>query len=90
MLRPGAGMKILYFAAIRSRVGLAEEEIVLPSGVSTVGELLRWQRGRGPAFAEAFRDAQVVRVAVNEEYAGPESRVAEGDEIAFFPPVTGG
>lgn len=83
-------MKILYFAAIRSRLGLAEEEIALPAGVTTVGELLRWQRGRGPAHAEAFRDNQVVRVAVNEEYAGPEQRVAQGDEIAFFPPVTGG
>jgi sulfur-carrier protein len=83
-------MKILYFAAIRSRLGLAEEEIALPSGVTTVGELLRWQRARGPAYAEAFRDNQVVRVAVNEEYAGPEQHVAQGDEIAFFPPVTGG
>lgn len=83
-------MKILYFAAIRSRIGVAEEEIALPPDVATVGELIRWQRGRGPAFAEAFRDQQLVRVAVNEEYAGPEQRVAQGDEIAFFPPVTGG
>lgn len=83
-------MKLLYFAAIRSRVGIGDEAIALPSGIRTVADLVAWQRERGPAFAEAFRDLQVVRVAVNEEYARPEHPVRDGDEVAFFPPVTGG
>jgi molybdopterin synthase sulfur carrier subunit len=83
-------MKVLYFAAIRSRLGVADEDLALPPGVATVGELVAWQRGRGPAYAEVFRDLKVVRVAVNEEYAGPERCLSPGDEVAFFPPVTGG
>jgi molybdopterin synthase sulfur carrier subunit len=83
-------MKILYFATIRSRLGLADEDVALPKGVATVGDLVKWQRDRGGAFAEIFRDLKVVRVAVNEEYAGPETRLGANDEVAFFPPVTGG
>lgn len=83
-------MKLLYFAALRSRLGVGEEEVALPPEVRTVAGLIAWQRRRGPAFAEAFRDLQVVRVAVNEEYAGPEQAIGPQDEIAFFPPVTGG
>jgi len=83
-------VKLLYFASIRSRLGLGEEELELPDGVATVAELIAWQRCRGPAFAEAFKDLTVVRVAVNEEYAEPARRLGDRDEVAFFPPVTGG
>ena len=83
-------MKLLYFAALRSRLGMGEEDIAPPPGVGTVAGLIAWQRRCGPAFAEAFRELQMVRVAVNEEYAGPEQAIGPQDEIAFFPPVTGG
>ncbi len=83
-------MKLLYFAAIRSRVGIGEETVAVPPGIRTVADLLAWQRDRGAAFADAFRDLQVVRVAVNEEYAQAGHPVRDGDEVAFFPPVTGG
>ena len=83
-------MKLLYFAWLRARIGCAEEEIDLPPGVKDVAGLLDWLRSRGSGYAEALRDLSVVRVAVNQNYVGLEHPVREGDEIAVFPPVTGG
>ena len=83
-------MKVLYFAWVRSQIGLSEETVDLPDDVSTVSELLDWLRRRGPRHAEALHDTSVVRVAVNEEYASLDAPVAAGDEVALFPPVTGG
>ena len=83
-------MKLLYFAWLRARIGCAEEEIDLPPGVKDVAGLLDWLRSRGSGYAEAVRDLSVVRVAVNQNYVGLEHPVREGDEIAVFPPVTGG
>ena len=83
-------LKLLYFAWVRERSGTASEDVPLPDGVTTVGELIHWQRGRGDGFAEAFQDEARVRVAVNQEHVGVDHPVADGDEVAFFPPVTGG
>ena len=83
-------MKILYFAWIRSKIGMSEEIVDIPDDVSTVRKLLDWLRQRGPQHADALQDETVVRVAVNEEYASLDALVSNGDEVAFFPPVTGG
>jgi sulfur-carrier protein len=83
-------MKLLYFAWLRARIGTAEERIEPPSEVATVAELLAWLKTRGPQFAEALKDLTVVRVAVNQEYVAPDHPVRPGDEVALFPPVTGG
>ena len=83
-------MKILYFAWLRTKVGTGTEEVAPPDGVGDVAALLDWLRGRGPGHAEALADLSVVRVAVNQEYVGPGHPVRPGDEIALFPPVTGG
>ena len=83
-------MKLIYFAWLRARIGCAEEEIDLPPGVKDVAGLLDWLRSRGSGYAEALRDLSVVRAAVNQNYVGLEHPVREGDEIAVFPPVTGG
>jgi len=83
-------VKLIYFAWLRARIGCAEEEIDLPPGVKDVAGLLDWLRSRGSGYAEALRDLSVVRVAVNQNYVGLEHPVREGDEIAVFPPVTGG
>ena len=83
-------LHILYFAWLRERVGLAEETIALPAGVGTVGELVAWLRERSAGHAAAFASMRTVRCAVNQEFADPDRRLAHGDEIAFFPPVTGG
>lgn len=83
-------MKLLYFAWLRSKTGIGAEEVSPPAEVATVAELLDWIAGRGPGYAAALADRRVVRVAVNQEYVGPEHPVRAGDEVALFPPVTGG
>lgn len=83
-------MKLLYFAWVRQKTGVSEESITLPAGVATVADLMRFLAGRGPGFADAFADPARLRAAVNQVHAGFDSPVADRDEIAFFPPVTGG
>jgi molybdopterin synthase sulfur carrier subunit len=83
-------MKLLYFAWLRARIGHAEEDLPLPEGVRDVAGLVEWLKGRGGNYAEALRDPSVIRVAVNQEYAGFDHPVRDGDEVALFPPVTGG
>ncbi len=83
-------MKLLYFAWVRQRVGKAEETLELPQAVATVGDLLAWLKTRGPGYAAALAQAGVVKVAVNQEYVGVDRLLAPGDEVALFPPVTGG
>ncbi len=83
-------MKILYFAWLRSKAGVAEEEVELPDGIDTVGGLLDWLRDRGPGYAAALADMSAVRVAVNQEHVDVDHPVRAGDEVALFPPMTGG
>ena len=83
-------MRLLYFAWLRTRIGTAEETVDPPASVLTVGSLVDWLKTRGPGFAEALKNQKLVRVAVNKEYVGWEHPLAPGDEVALFPPVTGG
>lgn len=83
-------MKVLYFAWLKTKTGVSEEIVVPPGDVATVGALLDWLAERGPKFAEALSDREAVRVAVNQEYARPGDPVRPEDEVALFPPVTGG
>ncbi len=83
-------MKLLYFAWVREKTGIGEETVPLPEGVSTARDLVAWLKERGDGFTAAFSEDGLVRVAVNQEYATLDEPVAEGDEVAFFPPVTGG
>lgn len=83
-------MKILYFAWVRHKIGKGEEDIALPQQVMTVSELLAMLRDRGGGYAEAFADTSRIRAAVNHEHARFDARLGNDDEVAFFPPVTGG
>ena len=83
-------MKIVYFAWLREKTGRAEEEVAPPDSVTDVLGLIEWLRGRGGGHAEAFADLGAVRVAVNQEYVTLDQPVGPDDEVAFFPPVTGG
>jgi sulfur-carrier protein len=83
-------VKLLYFAWLRARIGRAEEEVALPPQVHDVAGLLDWLRSRSPGHAEALQNLAIVRVAVNQDYVGLEHPVRDGDEVAIFPPVTGG
>jgi len=81
---------VLYFAWLRERIGSAEESILIPKGVSTVAELVDALTERSPGHALAFQNRLTVRCAINQEFAEPSAHVSPGDEVAFFPPVTGG
>lgn len=83
-------MKLLYFAWLKTKVGAGEEDLAPPADVVTVGALVEWLKTRSPGHAAAFAELKVVRAAVNQEHVGLDHRLAPGDEVAFFPPVTGG
>jgi len=83
-------MRVLYFAWLRERIGLAEETLNLPQDVTTVADLLKWLHGRSSGHAAALANLNIVRVAVNQDYARPDAPVSDQDEVALFPPVTGG
>jgi len=83
-------MKLIYFAWVREKAGKSKEEIPLPEGVKTVGDLLAWLAERDEKMATAFGDPSIIRAAVNQEHVSMDHELGENDEIAFFPPVTGG
>jgi molybdopterin synthase sulfur carrier subunit len=83
-------MKVLYFSWMRERVGLAEEDVDLPAGVDDVAGLIEWMKTRGSGFEGAFTEMVVVRTAVNQVHVDLSHPIENGDEVAFFPPVTGG
>ena len=83
-------MKVLYFAWVRQKVGIAEEDVAPPPDVRDVAGLIAWLAARSPGHAAAFADPRQLRAAVNQDFATPDAPVAPGDEVAFFPPVTGG
>jgi molybdopterin synthase sulfur carrier subunit len=83
-------MKILYFAWVRQKIGLAEEIATPPTSVNTAGELIDWLVCLSPGHAEAFANRGTIRIAINQIFAEPEDSIVGVTEIAFFPPVTGG
>ena len=80
-------LQVLYFASLREAFGTAGETIEAPAEVSTVGALRDWLVGQG---RDKLATAKNLRCAVNQDMAGMDAAIAEGDEVAFFPPVTGG
>jgi molybdopterin synthase sulfur carrier subunit len=85
-----APVKILYFAWLRERLGRGGEDLPLPDGVSTVSGLIAWLQARDATHQAAFANPGLVRAAVNQVFARGDTPVRAGDEVAFFPPVTGG
>lgn len=83
-------VNVLYFAWMREHTGTASEQISLPDNVRNVGALVPLLSERSDGHALALKNMKAVRVAVNRTYGGLDSAIAPNDEIAFFPPVTGG
>lgn len=83
-------MRIRYFAWVRERVGIEEEAVDPPAEVATIADLIDWLSTRGDHYAAAFEHRNVVRAAIDQAHARPESPIANAREIAFFPPMTGG
>ena len=82
--------RVLYFASIREKLGRDAEELDLPAGVATIAGLRSHLRARGGAWADALAEGKLLRAAVNQDMAQPTAAIKAGDEVAFFPPVTGG
>ena len=83
-------LRVLYFAALRERLGRTEEAVEVPADVRTAGELQRWLASRGEPWATAFAETRRVRAAVDQSMAVPATALHDDAEVAFFPPVTGG
>lgn len=81
---------LLYFAQLREILGISSEQVELPANIQTVGQLTGWLRQRGGIWEEELSPSRPVRAAVNQDMANADTSVKDGDEIAFFPPVTGG
>jgi molybdopterin synthase sulfur carrier subunit len=83
-------IKVLYFANLREQLGRQAEELEVPPEVTTVAGVRALLQSRGDAWQSALAQGKAVRIAVNQEMAAATTPVRQGDEIAFFPPVTGG
>jgi molybdopterin synthase sulfur carrier subunit len=83
-------LKLVYFAWVRERIGLTEEEVALPGSVATVADLVEWLKTRGPEYEHALAEPSAVRVAVDRIHQGRNAPIAGAREIALFPPMTGG
>jgi molybdopterin synthase sulfur carrier subunit len=83
-------MRLLYFAWVKEKVGLAVEEVELPADVATIGDVMTWLKTRGPEFANAFDRSEFIRAAIDHSHVRHDAKIGGAREIAFFPPVTGG
>jgi molybdopterin synthase sulfur carrier subunit len=83
-------IKLRYFAWVRERVGIPEEDVEVPAGVRTVGELMTWLASRGEEYAHAFENPKVIRAAIDRAHVRPDTAIGAAAEVAFFPPMTGG
>jgi sulfur-carrier protein len=83
-------IRLRFFASVREAVGTAQEDLSLPAGVRTVGDVRAHLVRRGGAWAEALAEGRALRMAYNQQMTGADTAIAEGGEVAFFPPVTGG
>lgn len=82
-------LRVLYFASLREALGSSGEDIELPAGIATAGALRDHIVQRGEPW-DALARAKNLRCAVNQAMVGFEATIKAGDEVAFFPPVTGG
>ena len=83
-------MQLLYFGWERTRIGVDKENVQLPANVGDVRALVGWLKARGPKYEAALKDLGSLRVAVNQELTGLDAKLGDGDEVALFPPMTGG
>ncbi len=82
--------RLLYFAWVKEKTGIASEDVAVPEEIATVAELVTWLKTRGPEFENAFEQDAAIRVAIDQTHARHDAKIIGAQEIAFFPPVTGG
>jgi len=82
-------VQLRYFASLRETLGIGDEQVELPDGVHDLPGLTRWLQDRDETWARALADNRL-HVAINQEIVKADTAIRDGDEIAWFPPVTGG
>ena len=82
-------LQLRYFASLRETLGVGEEQLELPPGISDLDGLIRWLQDRDDTWRQALADSRL-HVAVNQQIVTANAAIGDGDEIAWFPPVTGG
>ncbi|HEY1996049.1 molybdopterin converting factor subunit 1 [Paraburkholderia sp.] len=83
-------IQLKYFASVREALGTADEAVDVPDTVATVGDVRAWLRVRGGRWAETLAEGRALRMACNHVMTDAATRITDGCEVAFFPPVTGG
>jgi sulfur-carrier protein len=83
-------MKLLYFAWVRERIGKSEDNIALPKTIGTINQLGDYLETLDEGYVNAFKIRDKVKVALNQNHVDWDHPICDTDEIAFFPPVTGG
>lgn len=83
-------IQLRFFASVREKLGTGQEALLLPAGVQSVGDVLALLRARGGVWADVLGEGRALRMAYDQEMADASCVLADGGELAFFPPVTGG
>jgi molybdopterin synthase sulfur carrier subunit len=83
-------IQLRFFASVREALKVTQESVTVPAHVKTVGDVRAFLRERGGVWAEVLADGRSLRMAYNQEMTEADTPIAEGSEVAFFPPVTGG
>ena len=83
-------MKIVYFAWVREKIGTSSEIIKLPEDINNIDKLLNFLSLKSLAHKEALSNKKVLKFSVNFQFAEINQKIKNDDEIAIFPPVTGG
>ena len=83
-------MRFLYFGWVRTRIGIGGETLEPPADITNVRALVEWLKLRGEGYREALEDLTTIRVAINQEMANLDAAISSEDEVALFPPMTGG
>lgn len=83
-------IQLKFFASVREALGTSDERVGVPDSVATVGDVRAWLRRRGEPWSETLAEGRALRMACNHVMTDADTRITEGCEVAFFPPVTGG
>ena len=84
-------MKVLYFAWIRERIGVGQENIDLPDNINNLEQFLSWMKTRGENYEYALESPDVLRIALDQNHCNDlTTPINNNSEIALFPPMTGG
>ena len=83
-------IQLRFFASVREKLGISEEIADLPEEINTVGQVRAWLMARGGVWGEVLAEGRSLRMAYNQQMTDADTLIADGAEVAFFPPVTGG